>query len=312
MQINDKKKYDVIIVGGGAAGLSAAIYSARREMKTLVITREIGGQALLTSDIQNYPGVKKVAGPDLMEKFKSQAEKFGAKFQFEEIKKIVKKGEKKIAVVGNKNQYLTKSVIIASGKEPRKLGVPGEAEFEGKGVSYCATCDAPLFRGKVITIVGGGNSALEAALISSKIAKSVYLIHRRDKFRGEHILIEQVKNAKNIKIFYNTKVSKISGKNFVEKITLKNNQKREIKTDGLIIEIGFVVNPAPIKELVELDKENQIKIDNKCRTSVPGVFAAGDTTNTPYKQIVISAGEGAKAALSAFEYIQEKKLSHGK
>lgn len=301
-----KQKYDVIIIGGAAAGLSAAIYAARREMKTLVITKDVGGQALLTADIQNYTGTFCITGPDLMDKFKKQAEKFGAEFEYEEIEKIEKKDEKDFIVKTDNHAHRAKSVIIASGKEPRELGVPGEKKFKGKGVTYCATCDAPLFKDKNVAIVGGGNSAFEAVALTQKIAKKVNLIHHSDKFKAEKILIDSTKKAKNVDMHSFSEVKEIKGKNFVESIIIENNKtdrKSELKTDGIIIEIGFIVDPDPFKDLVKTDDKNQIIIDNKGKTSESGVFAAGDTTNTPYKQIVISAGEGAKAALASFEYL---------
>ncbi|MFA6098922.1 MAG: thioredoxin-disulfide reductase [Patescibacteria group bacterium] len=302
--------YDVIIVGAGAAGMTAAIYTTRREMKTLLITQDIGGQASTTPDVENFPGFEKVDGLELMQKFQKQAQSFGAEFAFEEVKAIQKDGQY-FHVVSSNKEYDSKTIILCFGLTHRHLGVDGEEEHIGKGVSYCATCDAPLFRNKDVAVVGGGSAALDAALLLSKIAKKVYLIHRRDEFRGEEILVERLKSAENIEAVYNSKVKKISGNTVVESLTavdVKDEAKeREIKLNGIFVEIGFQVRADLVKGLVELDDKNQIIISKNNETSVPGIFAAGDVTDIIYKQIIISAGEGAKAALQAYKYLNANK-----
>jgi thioredoxin-disulfide reductase len=292
--------YDVIIIGGGPAGLTAALYSGRRALKTLVLTRDIGGQASKTFSVENYPGVKNVSGVDLSFTLKEQAENFGAKIQFEEVMSIGIEQDG-FSVKTFHNEYQTKTIILAFGKQPRELNVPGEREFLGKGVSYCATCDAPFFKNKKVVVVGGGNSALNAVTLAAKISTQVYLIHRSE-LSGEQVLIDKIKAAKNVEIMLGEEISEIKGAETVKSIVLKSG--KEIETDGIIVEIGSIVDLRLVEKLVKLNEKNQIEIDCDQNTSVPGIFAAGDLTDTKYKQIVISAGEGAKAALTCYDYIQ--------
>ena len=306
--------YDTIIIGGGAAGLTAAIYAARRALKTLVITQDIGGQAATASVVENYPGFESVSGVELMQKFQQQAQKSGAQFSFGEVKKINKK-ENVFIIKTNTEEFQAKSLILAFGLSKRHLDIPGEEEFVGKGVAYCSTCDGPLYRDKIVTIVGGGSSALEAVLFMSKIAKKVYLIHRRSEFRGEEFLVEQVKKAENAELVLNSIPKEIKGDDMVRSIIVQNvkdvKNEREIKTDGIFIEIGFTVKTDLIKNLVDLDKKNQIIANKNNETSCPGIFAAGDVTDIFYKQVVISAGEGAKAALQAYKFLHGEKGTAG-
>lgn len=289
--------------------MTAAIYTARRAMKTLVISSDIGGQVSKTLEIENYPGIDKISGTELAAKIKAQAERFGAVFSLEEVKKIIP-SQDNFEIKTERAGYKTKTVILTFGKKPRELGVPGEDKFKGRGLSYCATCDAPLFRAKTVAVVGGGNSALDAAILSSKIAKTVYLIHRRDQFRAEEYLIRQVKRMSNIKIILKAEITRISGNDVVSKITLKDG--KELPVDGVLVEVGYVVDRSLVSNLLQLDAENQVVVNEKNQqTSIPGIFAAGDITPTPYKQIVISAGEGAKAALAAFDYIQRLEGKRG-
>lgn len=299
-------KYDVIIIGGGPAGITAAIYTSRRLLKTLVITKESGGQVVKTPDIENYPGFDLISGTELAEKFTNQAKKFGAEIIFDEVTHLEEKNGEFI-ISSQKEKYIAKSLILAFGKIPRKLNIPGENEFRGKGVSYCSTCDAPFFKNKTVTVNGGGNSAFEAALDLSKAAKKVYLIHRRDEFTAEDIMINKVKKAENVEIITSAKIEKIEGDQVVKSITISQHEKeRKIETDGVFIEIGYIVADGLIKDFVEMDEKNQIKTHKDHSTSRKGVFAAGDLTNSYYKQIVISAGEGAIAGLSAAKYVDEK------
>ena len=301
------KKYDVIIIGGGPAGITAAIYTARRLLKTLIITKEPGGQVVKTPDIENYPGFELISGPELAQKFMSQAKKFGAEIMYDEVILLDQKNNEFI-ISGQKEKYRSKSLILAFGKVPRKLNIPGETEFKGRGISYCSTCDANFFKGKNVAVNGGGNSAFDAALLLSKTAKEVYLIHRRDEFTAEEVLIEKVKKAKNVEIITSATIEKIEGDQTVKSITIRHqNKDKKIKVDGLFIEIGYIVEDGLIKNFVKMDEKNQIIVGKDYKTSRPGVFAAGDLTNSYYKQIVISAGEGAIAALSAAKYLDEKK-----
>ncbi|MEM7825748.1 MAG: FAD-dependent oxidoreductase [Candidatus Aenigmatarchaeota archaeon] len=305
--------YDLIIIGGAAAGLTAGIYAGRRRLKTLILTKDIGGQASLAFQVENYPGFLKTSGFELMQNFYKQAVNSGVEIIFEEVLNIEENGGNYLVKTGKK-EYETKAVILAFGKTPRSLNVPGEKEFIGKGVSYCAICDLPLFKDKTIAVVGGGNSALDAALNGSEVASKVYLIHRRNEFSGFEELVERVKKKDNVELVLNSIVKEIKGKKFVESIIIKDvltGEEKEMKVDGVFIEIGFETKLDFIKSLVKIDKNNQVVVNKKCETFYPdkeeirpGVFAAGDLTDSPFKQIITSAAEGAKAALQAYNYIK--------
>ncbi|MBI4140094.1 FAD-dependent oxidoreductase [Candidatus Woesearchaeota archaeon] len=300
-----KNDYDVVIIGGGAAGMTAAIYTCRKKMKTAVITYDVGGQTNLTNHIENYSGTIKSTGVGLMMKFQEHAQKFGAEFIPGKVEKVTKKGERFTTTLTNGKLYTSTTIILAFGKVPRALGVPGEDKFLGRGVSTCATCDAPLYKGKIVAVVGGGNSAIEAAEELSHNAKMVYIIHRRESFRGDAITIEKLKLKNNIKFLLNSTVEEISGKDFVEKIMIKNvnnSETQEISVEGVFVEIGYIVDTSMVKDLVKVNEKNEIIVDEYNKTNTPGLFAAGDVTTIPYKQTVISAGEGAKAALTCYQY----------
>lgn len=311
MSDESNKIYDVIIVGAGAAGLTAAIYAARRTLKTLVICKDIGGQAATTSDIENYPGFERVDGLELMMSFKKQAEKYGAVFANGIVGEI-KKANDGFRVSAKDNTYQGQSIILGFGLSEKELGVPGEKELRGRGVTYCATCDAPLYKNKTVAVVGGGNAALDAAELLSKIANKVYFIHRRDKFTGEQVLIDRIRQAKNIEIIWNSQITEIKGDKKINSIIYGNfpagDNKKELNLDGLFIEIGNYAKTDWLKDLINLNEKGEIIITNNCETNVPGIFAAGDITDTTFKQIVISAGEGAKAALQAYHYLQNSNL----
>jgi len=302
-------KYDVIIVGGACAGLTAGLYAGRRALKALIITKDIGGQAAITTEIENYPGTGNIGGPVLMNKFKEQAEKAGAEIKFAEVMKIEKNNDG-FVVKTTDGDLEALTVILAFGLKHREIGVPGERELTGRGVTYCATCDGPLFKGKTVAVVGGGNSAFDAADYLGEMCENVYLIHHSDQYRAEKPLIEAVQAKVNIEILNFTKVNQVVGEKKLEKVIIENvkdNSTKELPLNGLFIEIGYQTQTDFVKELVNLDERGYIITDNQGLTSVPGVFAAGDVTNTPYKQVVISAGEGAKAALSAAKYVQNLK-----
>jgi len=302
-------EYDVVIVGAGAAGLSAALYASRRRLKTLILSKDMGGQMVTTMDIENYPGVDFSTGPDLMKDFAAQAKKFGAELLLEEVIAIGKNGDKFNVSTKSNKTYLTKAIILGFGKHHRELGVKGEEKFKNKGMVYCATCDAPLFEGKTVAVIGGGSAAFDAALLLSKIATKVYLIHRRDEFRAEDILVEQAKKSNKIEFVLNATVAEIKGQDFVNTIIVNTIDGTNIlKVEGVFVEVGQVVPSDFIKNLVKLNDAGEVIIDNLNQTSVPGIFAAGDATTVPFKQAVISAGEGAKAALAAYNYIQGQNL----
>jgi thioredoxin reductase (NADPH) len=295
--------YDVIIIGAGPAGLTAAIYTCRRGLKTLILTKDLGGETANIEHIENYPGFKRIEGFKLIQAMEEQVRDFGVELVYDEAVKIIPKG-KSFIVKSTEKDYEAKAIILAFGKTPRSLNVSGEKEFIGKGISYCATCDAPLFKGKTVAAVGGGNSALDATILLSGLVKKVYLIHRRNEFRGFESFVNEVKKKKNVELVLNSIVTEIKGDKTVKSVIIEdvNTKKRkEIEVDGVFIEIGSEVKTNFIKDLVKLDN-NQIVVNNS-ETSHPGIFAAGDVTDTPFKQIVVSAGEGAKAGLSAYNYI---------
>jgi thioredoxin reductase (NADPH) len=304
-------QYDVLIIGGACAGLAAATYAARRALKVLVITKDIGGQIATTPSVENYPGIDSITGPDLAQNFYMQALQWGAEVTFDEVATVTKHAEHSFEVVGNQETYTGKSLILAYGKTPRSLNVEGEKLYAGKGVSYCVTCDAPLFRDKTVAVVGGGSSAMEGALILAKTSKKVYLVHRRDTFRGEAVLLEQIKKADNIELVLSYAPEEVTGDGkFVRGLTLSatnGGEARSLEVDGIFVEIGFMVNSGLVKHLVTVDAINQIITNKRMETSTSGVFAAGDITDSPYKQAVISAGEGATAALTAYSYLNEGK-----
>jgi len=301
--------YDLIIIGAGPAGISAAIYASRQNLKSLVISADIGGQIAKSTKIDNYPGMPGINGKDLIGKMKDQAENHGAKFNWKMIKDIEKQEDGNFKLTAtDRTEFLSKTVIIAFGKAPRKLAVPGEDRLIGKGVGYCAICDMPFFKDKVVSIIGGGNSALHAVLSAKKITNEIHLIHRRDQFRAEKSLIEKVREIKNgnlLTIHTNSQVKKIVGDKKVEAIIItENNKDKKIKTDGIFIEIGFVVKNKLIKDLVSCDKNGEIKTNHKCQTKTPGLFIAGDITAEAHDQAIIAAGQGASAAISTFEYLK--------
>lgn len=297
--------YDIIIVGGGAAGLTAALYATRRGLKTVVLSQDIGGQASTTADIENYPGFDLIDGLELMEKFRTQAEKFGAEVILEEVQKLERQGDD-FLVTTSAGKYEGHALILAFGLAHKHLGVPGEEPLIGKGVVYCATCDAPLYRGQTVAVVGGGNSAMDAALLLRKLNATVHLLNKNGEFRGERVLVDRVLADSGITVYPDVNVTKVLGADRVSGISYTDTagQEHTLKVGGIFVEIGFIVNSRLVENLVETDPRKQIIITENNGTSVPGLFAAGDVTTIQQKQIVISAGEGAKAALAANQYLQ--------
>ena len=298
--------YDTIIIGSGPAGMTAGIYAARREMKALIIGKELGGQLIWASEIENYPGFKSISNFELISKMQEQVKNLGVEIKTEEVKKIEKTDDKFILHT-NKSQFEAKTVILALGLVPRRLAIPGEREFTGKGVSYCATCDGPFYKNKTVAVAGGGNSAVDATEILSKIAAKVYLIHRRDEFRAFEALVEEVKSKKNVELVLSSEIKEVVGSNKLEKIKVvnkKTGQEKEIAVDGLFVEVGRIASTDLVADMVKRDEKNQIIVDEKCQTNLPGMFAAGDVTPVEFKQITIACGQATIAALAAYQYIQ--------
>ena len=298
--------YDLIIIGGGPAGLTAGIYAQRARLKTLLLEKEIvGGQIAVSDVIENYPGFSSISGAELMEKFEQHAKGFGLEIKLTDVIDVQDKGKEKI-VKTSEGDLITKAVIVATGAKPRRLGVLGEKEFTGKGVSYCATCDGPFFKGQRVLVVGGGDTAIKEAVYLSKIASTVYLAHRRDQLRAEKIIQEKAFSTPNIKMLLSHILKEIKGKTGVEKVTLQNlkdNTVKELDTEGVFIFVG--INPTTDFVDVEKDKQGFIKTDQDMRTSVNGIFAAGDCRTTPLKQVSTAVGDGALAAYMVEKYIEE-------
>ena len=298
--------YDAIIIGAGAAGLTAAIYTCRKKLKTLIISIDIGGQTNLTSHIENYPGTGPMHGVELMRRFQDEAIGFGAELIMGKATTVDKTNNGFKVGLANGEAYESKALILAYGKVPRSLGIEGEDKFMGRGVSTCVTCDAPLYKNKDVAIIGGGNSAVEGALELATIAKKVYLIHRRDTFRADEVTVEKLKGSKNVELVLNSIAAKVNGSKNVEGIAVQNiltKEKRELKVDGIFIEIGYMVDTSFVRHLVKVNERKEIIVDETGNTSCPGIFAAGDITPVPYKQTVIAAGEGSKAALECYKWL---------
>ncbi len=300
------KTHDLVIIGSGPAGCSAAVYAARYELNTLVFGKESGGVASTAPKVENWPGIKSITGIELMAKFKDHADSYeNAKFIDQEINDIKK--EKNIYKIhANDKFYKSKAIILALGLVRRKLNIPGEKEFTGKGIAYCATCDAAFFKNKTVAVVGGANSAVVSAMLLTEFAKKVYIIYRKDKLRAEPIWIEKIKKNSKIEVICCANVIKAEGEKFLQKIKLDTGKK--LKVDGLFIEIGAVPSTIVAKKLnLELDKDYRIKIDAGGATNIKGVFAAGDITNGSnlMNQIVTAASEGAIAAESVYRYLKK-------
>jgi alkyl hydroperoxide reductase subunit F len=296
--------YDLIIIGGGPAGITAAIYSARNKIDFMMITINIGGQVVLSSEIENYTGFQYITGEELKAKFQEHLKKYKFRLEIEEVKKIEKENSL-FKIITDSNFYLSKTAIVATGRRPRELRVPGEKEFKNRGVTYCAICDAPLFEGLDVAVIGGGNSGLEAVLQLIKIAKSINLIEINPQLKADKVLIEKAMASDKVRIWTNTRIEEIIGDKVVKGIKIKKNDKEIfLPIQGVFIEIGSVPN-SEIVDFVNKNEYGEIIVNCKCETNVPGLFAAGDVTNVPEKQIVVAAGEGCKAALSAFKYLHK-------
>lgn len=300
-----KDRTDILVIGGGPAGLTAASYAARAGYDTLLIDAAApGGQLMYIAEVENFPGFSSIGGMELAEKLEAQAVSFGVEIEYTEALKIAKNDEKDFLVTTADGDIKTKSVILALGAQHRKLGAKGESEYEGRGVSYCATCDGPFFKGKTVTVVGGGDTALTDALYLSKLASKVYLVHRRDEFRAQKAIADKVRKNEKIELCLKENVVEIRGDG--QKVTdLVFQSGKVIKSDGIFILVGILPANSLVKDLVELDDQGFILSNAAMETSVKGIFVAGDVRNTPFRQIVTACGDGASAAHSADEYISK-------
>ncbi|OIP75202.1 MAG: hypothetical protein AUK06_02355 [Parcubacteria group bacterium CG2_30_36_18] len=314
--------YDLIIIGGGPAGITAGIYAARQKINTLLITKSFGGQVVRKAvAIENYPGFEEISGMELIKKLEKHLRKFTllnsrkanltgqVDIERDEVTKLKKIGNHFFVQTRSKNRFQSKAVIVASGADPRPLEVPGEKEFIGKGVSYCTTCDAPLFVNKTVAVIGGGNAGFEAAIFLSLIAKKIYILEYGKKVGADEINQERVKKTKKVEIITNTALKRIRGNQFVNSLIYQDRKTRKsitLPVEGIFVEVGSQPATSFVKGLVDFNEKDEIIVNPKTgETRIPGLFAAGDIDDVPYKQIVIAAGEGTKAALSAYNYLQK-------
>lgn len=300
--------YDLIIIGGGPAGMTAAVYSARKQVKTLLVSKDLGGQLLWTSDIENYMGYQYVTGQELTDKFKSQMEQFPIVdiIVGDTVEKLESEDNLFVAKMSGERKYLGKTVIVATGKRYKPLNAPGEHDFVGRGISYCATCDAPLYSGKDVAVIGGGNSAVTAVIDLIGVANKIYVVNVSHEWQADPILVDKAEAAGNFIPMLLHRVVSIQGDNLVTGVTvesIKTKERKELAVQGVFIEIGLLPNSELASDLLHLTEGGEIMVDCGCNTNVPGVFAAGDVTTVPEKQISVAIGEGAKSALSAYKYL---------
>lgn len=299
--------YDLMVIGGGPAGLAATVYAARKQLNAALISQDIGGQMNWTLGIENYLGYQFIEAPELIGKFQTQVDQFPIDQKIgDKVSRVEKIDGGYEAVLENGDRHQSKAAILATGKKPRMLNVPGEKELVGRGVAYCAVCDGPVFAGQRVAVVGGGNSALEAVLDMLKIAEHVDMVSLTP-LTGDPVLISQISEGEKLAVYTEHETVRIEGDPLVEGMVIKDiktGEEKRLDVTGVFIEIGLVPNSDPVKGLLELNKTGEVPVNCSCETALPGLFAAGDVTNVPEKQIVIAAGEGAKAALGAHRYLQ--------
>jgi alkyl hydroperoxide reductase subunit F len=305
--MSEPKVFDVTILGAGPGGLTAAVYAARKQLAVAMITRDIGGQTNLTRDIENYMGFRFISGQELADKFREQVEQFPIEMMLgAEARSISRVDDLFEVTLSGGEKVRTRTAIIATGKRSRDLGVPGEKEYVGRGVSYCSICDGPFFRNLRVAVIGGGNSGITAAIDLMNVASEVTVIEITDQWRADPVLLKRAQASDKVHWRLAHKVLRIEGNDEVTGIVLQptaGGPEEHIPLEGIFIEIGLKPNTEFLGDLVELNEYGEIVIDSRCRTSLPGIFAAGDVTNTPEKQIIVAAGEGAKAALAAYQYL---------
>jgi len=303
----------VIVIGSGPAGLTAAMYAARAALNPLVIVgNQLGGQISITNEVENYPGFPEpgLTGPELVDKMQRQAERFGARLDYDEVIEVDFSKGSPFYLKTNNNEYMAESVIVTAGASPKRLGVPGEEEFIGRGVSFCATCDGFFFRGKDVVVVGGGDSALEEGLFLTKFANSVKIIHRRDELRAGEALKRRALANEKISFVWDSAVEKIAGGDGVASVlisNLKSGEKGELATDGVFIYIGHFPNSKFLEGQLAMDEHGYVITDELMRTSVPGVYAAGEIQDAIYRQIATSVGQGSAAAIQSEKWLSERE-----
>ncbi|CAI8871844.1 MULTISPECIES: thioredoxin-disulfide reductase [Bacillus] len=307
--MSEEKIYDVIIIGAGPAGMTAAVYTSRANLSTLMLERGIpGGQMANTEDVENYPGYESILGPDLSNKMFEHAKKFGAEYAYGDVKEVIDGKEYKTVVAGKK-EYKTRAIIVASGAEYKKIGVPGEKELGGRGVSYCAVCDGAFFKGKELVVVGGGDSAVEEGVYLTRFASKVTIVHRRDALRAQKILQDRAFQNEKVDFIWNHTVKEINEENgkvgSVTLVDVNTGEEQEFKADGAFIYIGMLPLSKPFTELGITNENGYIETNERMETKVPGIFAAGDVREKMLRQIVTATGDGSIAAQSAQHYVEE-------
>ncbi|TET29587.1 FAD-binding protein [Candidatus Aerophobetes bacterium] len=299
--------YDLLIIGGGPAGMTAAIYAARKRLATLLVSKDLGGQVLVTAEVENYMGYQYIEGRELVNKFKEQVSRFPIDQEIgEEVEELSQ--EKDVFSIFTKSgkKFRGRTVIIASGKRSRSLNVSGEERLIGRGVTYCSVCDAPFFEGREVAVIGGGNSAFEAVLDLVKISPKIYLVDIASTWRADTVLVKQIEKEKKVTFFPRHRVKEIKGKERVEGIIIEpldGGEEKSLSLEGVFIEIGLVPNSEFSRSLVNLNEAGEIVVDCSNHTNIPGLFAAGDVSSVPEKQIIVACGEGAKATLTAYQYL---------
>lgn len=305
--MSEEKVYDVIIVGAGPAGMTAAVYTARANLSTIMIERGIpGGQMANTEDVENYPGYESILGPDLANKMLDHTKKFGTEYAYGDVKEVIDGNPYKIVDVGNK-QYKAKAVIVTTGNKARLLGVPGEKELAGRGVSYCAVCDGAFFKDRELVVIGGGDSAVEEAVFLTKFASKVTIIHRRDALRAQKILQDRAFKNEKIDFIWNSTVEEIMGENKVEGVRVKNKftgEVSDLSVSGAFIYVGMDPLTAAVSNLGITNEEGYVLTNDNMETKIPGIFAAGDVREKNLRQIVTATGDGSIAAMAAQHYIE--------
>lgn len=303
--MTENTHYDLIIIGAGPAGMTAGVYAARKQLDTLILTSDVGGQATWSSGIENYLGYIYITGAELVQKFEEHLRTFDIRLEFFRAVDLALT-DSGFRVTTDAGSFTARAVIVATGKSPRLLGVPGEKEFTGRGVAYCSTCDGPLFAGMEVAVIGGGNSGLDSAVQLMKICPKVYLVEFMPQLRADEVMQEKIRVAPNVEILTGTAVKEIRGDTFVHSIIVEKTDTKETRTldvKGVFVEVGLVPNSDLVKDLLQLNEYGEIRVDCAAHTGIPGLYAAGDVTDVPEKQIICAAGDGAKAALGAYSYL---------
>ncbi len=307
------KMYDIVIIGGGPAAVSAGIYLARKKVKALLLTKDWGGQMAYAPVIQNYPGLNDITGMDLVNKFTEHLKKNELEIkEGMKVKEVKRISDSELEIKTENESYKTKTIIVATGRKARRLNVPGEEEFFGKGISYCATCDAPLFQDRTVAVIGGANAGLGTALELANYASKIYILETTPQLQADEFLQEKIKEIDKIEAVTNVKVAEIKGDKFVTALVYSNGtggKDKELPVQGIFLAIGSMANSSFVKDVVELNESGEIKINGRNHTSQPNIFAAGDVTDVSHKQVIIAAGEGAKAALNAYDYLKKERIN---